>query len=231
MDLKLLVVDDAPDIVRVVVAAARMAWPSCRVITAASGSEALQLFSEDPPDLVVLDVSMPPPDGFSVCRQMRKMSKVPILMLTVRNATLDKIQAFDLGADDYMTKPFDALELQAHLRALMRRAKGYPPDDGPDVTLGDLSVNFANHEVRLRGEILSLTSNEYHLLEELVNHAGQVLPHEYLLKQIWGPEYADAVHYLKVLVGRLRRKLGDDTERPRYIHTEWGLGYRFITPN
>ncbi len=231
MDLKLLVVDDAPDIVRVVVAAARMAWPSCRVITAASGSEALQLFSEDPPDLVVLDVSMPPPDGFSVCRQMRKMSKVPILMLTVRNATLDKIQAFDLGADDYMTKPFDALELQAHLRALMLRAKGYPPDDGPDVTLGDLSVNFANHEVRLRGEILSLTSNEYHLLEELVNHAGQVLPHEYLLKQIWGPEYADAVHYLKVLVGRLRRKLGDDTERPRYIHTEWGLGYRFITPN
>ena len=227
MTLKLLIAEDAPDVAEVITFAASMAWPDCEVTIASGGQEALREFEEKRPDLVVLDVSMPPPDGFEVCRRIRKCSQVPILMLTVRDATLDKVRALDLGADDYLTKPFDHVELLARLRALLRRASNTPLLPDPDINVGDLSLNSATHEVRVRGEVVRLTSTEYRLLELLVRHAGTVLPHRYLLEQVWGPEYLGAEHYLKVFVGRLHRKL-DDPEQPRYIQSEWGVGYRFV---
>ena len=205
-----------------------MAWPDCEVTVASSGREALGRFEEEQPDLVILDVSMPPPDGFEVCRLIRESSQVPILMLTVRDTTLDKVRALDLGADDYLTKPFDHLELLARLRALLRRSSGPSVLPGPDFDLGDLSLDSDTHEVRVRGEVVRLTSTEYRLLAVLVRHAGTVLPHRYLLEQVWGPEYVGADHYLKVFVGRLHRKLDKDPAQPRYIRSEWGVGYRFV---
>jgi DNA-binding response OmpR family regulator len=226
--LKLLIADDVRDVAEVVTFGARMAWPDCEVTVASSGREALGRFEEEQPDLVILDVSMPPPDGFEVCRLIRESSQVPILMLTVRDTTLDKVRALDIGADDYLTKPFDHLELLARLRALLRRSSAPSVLPGPDFDLGDLSLDSDTHEVRVRGEVVRLTSTEYRLLEVLVRHAGTVLPHRYLLEQVWGPEYVGADHYLKVFVGRLHRKLDKDPAQPRYIRSEWGVGYRFV---
>ncbi|MCC6180149.1 MAG: response regulator transcription factor [Chloroflexi bacterium] len=228
MTLRILVAEDAADVAEIVAFGARMTWPGCQVTVASSGAEALTIFREQGADLVVLDVELPPPNGFEVCRRIRETSRVPILMLTVRDATIDKVRAFDLGADDYLTKPFDHLELLARLRALVRRASATTAETRADVTVGDLAVNFTTHEVRIGGEVVALTSTEYRLLETLVRHAGTTVPHHLLLEQVWGPEYVGDAQYLKVFVRRLRQKLGDDAEQPRYIQTQWGVGYRFV---
>jgi two-component system, OmpR family, KDP operon response regulator KdpE len=228
MSFKLLIAEDARDVAEVVAFGARMAWPGCQVTIAADGAEALQVFTEDPPDLVVLDVEMPKVNGFEVCQRMRVTSQVPILMLTVRDSTLDKVRALDLGADDYLTKPFDHLELLARLRALVRRSRFAEIVPGPALTVGELHLDFTTHEVRVRDEVVHLTSTEYRLLEELVRNAGIVLTHRVLLDRVWGPEYGGDTQYLKVFVRRLRQKLGDDAAHPRYIQTEWGIGYRFV---
>ena len=226
MTLKVLIADDARDVAEAVAFGARMTWPGCKVTVSASGAEALRHFAEEGADLVVLDVMMPPPDGLAVCRRIRESSPVPIMMLTVRDSTVDKVRALDLGADDYLAKPFDPLELFARLRALVRRASRQVEGEGANFALGDLSLDFATQEVRLRGTVVRLTPIEYRLLEELVRHAGTVLPHAVLLERVWGAAYVHDVSYVKVFVRRLRRKLGDDAEHPRYIQTEWGIGYR-----
>ena len=228
MTMKLLIAEDARDVAEVVAFGARMTWPDCQVTIAPDGRAALDHFAADGADLVVLDVAMPPPDGFEVCRRIREGSQVPILMLTARDATLDKIRALDLGADDYLTKPFDHLELLARLRALVRRAGRADPGVVPELSVDGFSLDFATHEVRVGSAPIRLTSTEYRLLEVLVRHAGTVLPHQYLLERVWGPTYVNDTHYLKVFVRRLRQKLGDDPEQPRYIQTEWGTGYRFV---
>ncbi len=226
---KILIAEDDEQVVEIVAFSARMNWPDCQVIVARDGQEALTLFKEEEPDIVLLDVSMPPPNGFEVCQRIRQSSEVPILMLTAREATVDKVRALDLGADDYLTKPFDHLELLARLRALLRRAtKSATADAGANFALDDLTLNFATHEVRMKGEIIRLTATEYRLLEELVRHAGTALPHQLLLERVWGPEYVNDIHYIKVFIRRLRQKLHDDAEQPRYIQTVWGIGYRFV---
>lgn len=230
MTMKVLIADDAPDIAKMVAFGARMTWPGCRVTVAGDGAEALRHFAEDGADLVVLDVSMPPPDGCEVCRRIRETSQVPILMLTVREDIIDKVRAFDAGADDYLTKPYDQLELVARLRALARRANTPHSIPDPSFVAGDFSLDFATHEVRVRGAVVRLTSTEYRLLEVLARHAGTALPHQFLLRQVWGPEYVGDAHSLKGIVRRLRQKLGDDADAPRYIQTEWGIGYRFVAP-
>ena len=238
MTLTILVADDDDAIARMVAYGVRMIWPDCRVTLAADGAEALRCFSRERPDLVVLDVEMPGSDGFAVCRRIRAVSQAPILMLTVRASTSDKVRALDLGADDYLTKPFDHFELLARLRALVRRSAGTrqgtceeapPPLAAAPLTVGALSLDGVTHEVRVRGgDTVRLTTTEYRLLEELARHAGRSLPYRYLLERVWGPQYGDEVHYLRVFVRRLRRKLGDDPARPCYIQTEWGSGYRLV---
>jgi two-component system KDP operon response regulator KdpE len=236
--LTILVADDDDAIARMVAYGVRMMWPDCRVILASDGADALRLFTRERPDLVVLDVEMPGPDGFAVCRRIRAVSQAPIMMLTVRASTSDKVRALDLGADDYLTKPFDHFELLARLRALARRGAvmgggasegATSPPDAASFTVGNLSLNGVTHEVRVRGgDTVRLTTTEYRLLEELARHAGRPLPYRYLLERVWGPRYVDDVHYLRVYVRRLRRKLGDDAAQPCYIQTEWGAGYRLV---
>ncbi len=234
-----LVADDERDIADLVGFGAQINWSDCRVVVARDGAEALALFERERPDLVVLDIMMPPPDGFEVCRRIRETSQVPILMLTARDSTSDKIRALDMGADDYLTKPFENLELLARLNALTRRARLQPDAVGAqevvqsqpresDLVFGELEINPANREVHLQGEFVPLTSTEYRLLEELARNAGRVLTHQALLERVWGPEYVGEDHYLKVFVRRLRRKLADDADHPRFIQTEWGIGYRFV---
>ncbi|CAA9470536.1 MAG: Two-component transcriptional response regulator, winged helix family [uncultured Rubrobacteraceae bacterium] len=228
MTVRLLIADDARDVAEVVGFGARMIWPDCEVTVASGGEEALRKFAEVCPDLVVLDVTMPPPDGFEVCRRIRHGgSRVPILMLSVRDATPDKVRALDLGADDYLTKPFEHPELLARLRALLRRAKAGPALPGPDLVVGDLALDSATREARFRGEAVRLTPTEFRLLEALMSHPGTTLSHRYLLHRTWGPAYGEAEHYLKVFVGRLRKKL-DRPGLPRYIQSERGIGYRFV---
>jgi two-component system, OmpR family, KDP operon response regulator KdpE len=228
MTLKLLIAEDAPDVAEVVAFGARMQWPGCQITVAEDGETAIQHFEAEGADLVILDVSMPSPDGFAVCQRIRETSQVPILMLTVRDTTLDKVRALDLGADDYLTKPFDHIELLARMRALVRRAHGGSDHNRPDMVAGEFSLNFTTREVRVGEKVVALTSTEYRLLEELARHAGSTLPHRLLLERVWGPEYVNDSHYLKVFVRRLRQKLGDDAEHPRYIQTDWGIGYRFV---
>jgi DNA-binding response OmpR family regulator len=237
MATNVLIAEDERAVADVVAFGARMIWPECRVDVAANGEEALSLFKKQEPDLVVLDITMPPPDGFEVCREIRRVSTVPILMLTGRSSTLDKVHALDLGADDYLVKPFDHLELLARLRALDRRANvtARPGQIGaedhistPDLIIGEIALDTRTHQVLVRGEPVQFTSTEYRLLEELMRHAGSVMTHNLLIERVWGPEYVGGDHYLKVFVRRLRQKLGDDARHPRYIQNEWGVGYRFI---
>lgn len=234
MPLNLLIADDARDVAEIVAFGARMVWPDCVTHLAENGHGTLACFAREPIDLVVLDVAMPPPDGFEVCRRIRKVSQVPILMLTVHDAVVDKVHALDLGADDYLTKPFDHLELLARLKALVRRASNQAAPGSrvqePFVS-GGFVLNYATHEVQVDRVPIVLTRTEYRLLEALVRKAGQMLSHRVLLETVWGPEYINDTHYLKVFVQRLRRKLGDDPQHPRFIHTEWGNGYSFAAPS
>jgi two-component system, OmpR family, KDP operon response regulator KdpE len=232
MPVKLLVCEDDRGVAELVTVAASMAWPNCEVVVATNGEEAIGLFKQTSPDLVVLDIEIPPPNGFEVCKRVRALSKAPVIMISAHDAISDKVKAFNLGADDYLGKPFDPLELVMRMRALVRRASDIPADGSQasreDVVIGDFSLNMLTHEVRVNGQLVRLTSTEYRLLEEMVRHVGIVLPHDMLLRRVWGHEYAGEERYLKVFVRRLRRKLGDNTRQPRYIQTEWGVGYRFV---
>lgn len=228
MSLKVLIADDAAEVAEVIAFGARMTWPGSEVTTVSSGQAALDAFAAAAADLVVLDTAISPPGGFDVCRHIRDTSNVPILMLSVQDATIDKVRAFDHGADDYLTKPFDDMELLARLRALVRRA-GLPTSAaGSAFATDDLTIDYTMREVRLRGEVVRFTSTEFRLLEALARNAGTTLPHRVLLERVWGDEWIADSSYLKVYVRRLRQKLGDDAAQPRYILTERGLGYRFL---
>jgi DNA-binding response OmpR family regulator len=228
--MRLLIADDDADLARLIGYSARILWPDSAIATAPDGATALQFFTAERPDLVILDVMMPPPDGFEVCRQLRQAAPtLPILMLTARDTVMDEVRALDLGADDYLTKPFDHLKLLAHLRALARRAGHLAPaGDAADLTLGELTLDFTTHEAWIRNERLELTPTEYMLLEVLGRNVGQFVPHRTLLERVWGRDYAYDAHYLKVFINRLRQKLGDNAAYPRYIETKRGVGYRLI---
>lgn len=229
MTPKLLIAEDAADVAEVIAYSARMAWPEAEVIVARSGSDALQAITGETFDIAVLDVSMPPPDGFEVCRRIREQApETRILMLTVRGATLDKVRAFDLGADDYLTKPFDPLELQARMRALVRRTPILEEDEPVSLTSAELSIDLGAHEVRLGDDAVSLTPTEFRLLVELARHPGITLSHDALRERVWGEERFADPSDLKVFIRRLRQKLGDDPEAPRFIETVRGFGYRFV---
>jgi DNA-binding response OmpR family regulator len=228
--MKVLVVDDAAEVIEAVTVSFTLQWRETEVIGADNGEAALDLVEQEHPDIVLLDIAMPGMNGFEVLREIRAFSDVPVIMLTAKDDVLDKVKGLERGADDYVTKPFDHLELLARVKALLRRLDmPQPTSRAPSFHSGDLTVDFAAREVRLRGETVPLTATEYKLLYHLVRNAGHVLRHETLLAKVWGREYVDELDYLRVYIRRLRRKLEPDPERPQHILTERGLGYRFRT--
>jgi two-component system KDP operon response regulator KdpE len=229
--MRILVVDDEPDVVESVRLGFTLQWREVEVLGAATGEAALDIVERQAPDIVLLDVGLPDKDGFAVLRELRAFSDVPVVMLTARDDAMDKVKGLELGADDYVTKPFNHLELMARVKAVLRRLDmPAPASRAPSFRSGDLEVDFAKQEVRLYGERVELTPTEYKLLYHLVRNAGHVLQHGTLLAKVWGREYVDEVDYIRVYIRRLREKLGDDPEHPRYIQTERRLGYRFLAP-
>jgi two-component system, OmpR family, KDP operon response regulator KdpE len=199
------------------------------VLEANNGLEALAVWEREVLHLLILDIMMPRMDGLEVCRRVRERSAVPVIVLTALDAERDKVTALDLGADDYLTKPFGVEELLARVRAVLRRTQWevLPSVEGIK-RFGDLEIDLAGHIVRLRGEEVRLTPTEFALLEQLVINAGKVLTHRMLLQKIWGPEYSGEAEYLRVYINRLRHKLEPDPANPRYLLTEQGVGYRFV---
>ncbi|HLE30521.1 MAG TPA: response regulator transcription factor [Anaerolineales bacterium] len=198
------------------------------VHTAANGLEALALFNTHPLNLIILDVMMPTMDGLETTRRIRQSSLVPIIILTALGEEKDKVAALDLGADDYLTKPFGVEELMARVRAVLRRAKPQPlSTSAKTLQAGDLLLDPAAHVVTRRGEPLKFTPTEFDLLYHLMLNAGKVVTHRELLQRVWGAEYGDEAEYLRVYIRRLRQKVEADPLNPRHILTEHGVGYRF----
>lgn len=195
---------------------------------ARTGEQGIELAGQALPDLVILDLGLPDIDGQEVIRRLREWSSLPIIVLSVRAEEREKVQALDAGADDYMTKPFGIAELMARLRALLRSRRPQSDSETAVVRSGDLVADFAKRRVTLRGEAVHLSPKEYALLRLLATHPGQVLTHQQILGEIWGASHDRDTHYLRVLVGNLRQKLGDEPTRPRFILTEQGVGYRFV---
>ncbi len=198
------------------------------VVEAGNGLEAMAQWEREQPDLLILDVMMPRMDGLEVCKRVREQSTVPIIVLTALDAESDKVAALDLGADDYLTKPFGVEELLARVRAVLRRAQweAIPPASGIK-QYGELEIDLSRHIVRQSGAEVRLTPTEFSLLEQLVTNAGKVLTHRMLLQRVWGPEYGGESEYLRVYINRLRQKLEPNPAKPQLLITEPGVGYRF----
>jgi two-component system, OmpR family, KDP operon response regulator KdpE len=222
----ILIVDDEPQIRRVL--RTTLTSQGHSVIEARSGDEALDQIRAEHVDLILLDVNLPGRSGLETCREIRTTTDIPIIMLTVRNAERDKVQALDAGADDYVVKPFGSEELLARIRAALRRSA--PMESVPSFQSGDLSIDFNKRLVALRGQPVRLTPKEFELLRFLVVNQGKALPHRRLLQAVWGPDYGEETEYLRVFVNQLRKKIEPDPHNPRYIHTEPWVGYRFEPP-
>jgi two-component system KDP operon response regulator KdpE len=226
---RILVVDDEPRLVRLV--RANLERLGYRVTTASSGKQAIEAVEADDPDLVVLDIMMPAMDGYEATRRIREFSQVPIVMLTAKAEQSDKLKGFDVGVDDYITKPFSPEELVARIRAVLKRSQAQPdPKTRATVTAGDLVIDFARRRVTARGEEVRLSPTEYRLLSALANNVDRVMVHEELLQQVWGPEYRDETEYLWVYIRYLRQKLEADPAHPRLIVSEPGVGYMLRRP-
>jgi two-component system KDP operon response regulator KdpE len=227
MKKRILIVDDEVSILKFL--RSNLEDKSYAVISASNGEEALNTIERELPDLIVLDVMMPKMDGFEVCRRLREWSQIPIIMLSARGDEKDKVKCLDLGADDYIVKPFGASELMARVSAVLRRTK--TADISPvrsSIASGDLAINFAKRQITRADAEVKLTPTEYALLQELAVNSGKVLTHTHLLNKVWGPEYRDEREYLHVFVRRLRSKLEPDPDNPTYILTISGVGYQFI---
>lgn len=223
---KILVVDDAEQVRRVLRTA--LAAAGYTVFEAPNGEEGLNTLRATPPDIVLLDVNMPGMNGLETCREIRRTSDVPIVMLTVRNAERDKVMALDAGADDYVVKPFGMQELLARIRAALRRRM--PPGKLTPFKSKELAIDFESRQVMAGGKDVHLTPKEFELLRQLVANAGKPLTHRRLLQAVWGPDYGDEPEYLRVMVNQLRKKIEPDPSRPRFILTEPWVGYRFRLP-
>jgi two-component system KDP operon response regulator KdpE len=230
--MKVVVVDDSPEIIEVVTLCFQLRWGSAEVFPAGNGNQGLELVEKENPDLVILDIGLPDMDGFEVLREIRRFSHVPVVMLTVKSEDTDIAKGLELGADDYVTKPFSHIELLARVQAVMRRARGAPtPAEEQPYTSGKLHVDFARNEVTVDDKPVKLTSTEYKLLYHLIKNEGRLLSHENLLTQASGEAYRDARDLLRVHIQHLRQKLGDNVESPSIIVTEHGMGYKFIGPS
>ncbi len=226
---KVLIVDDEPQIRRTL--RATLVPHGYTVADARSGEEALEVLRQEKPDLVLLDLNMPGMGGLEACRTIREQSDVAIIVLTVRDAEKDKVQALDAGADDYMTKPFGAPELLARIRAALRRLPVSPDTLPQALELEDLRIDFAARRVIARGQQARLTPKEFDLLRYLASNANQAIPHRKLLQAVWGPDYGDEVEYLRVFINHLRKKIERNPGKPKYLLTEPWVGYRFVIPS
>jgi two-component system KDP operon response regulator KdpE len=222
-DATILVVDDEPQIRRVM--RSTLSAHGYVITEAKTGEEALELLRKERPDLVLLDVNMPGMGGIETCREIRRSSDAPIIMLTVRNAERDKVQALDAGADDYVVKPFGIEELLARIRAALRRYS--PGDTVPPFVSKDMTIDFEGRQVTVRGHTVHLTPKEYDVLKYLVANQGKPLTHRRLLQSVWGPDYGEETENLRVVINQLRKKIETDPTRPKYIVTEPWIGYRF----
>lgn len=226
MNINVLVVDDEKslrDFVR-----RNLEVRGYRVQIASNGIEALAVFENETIHLVILDIMMPHMDGLEATRRIREVSHVPIIILTAMGEETDKVRAFDLGADDYLTKPFGVGELLGRVKAVLRRADWSESVSGEErIVRGEIEVDVERHQVRVQGDVVELTPTEFNLLVYFMKNAGKTLHHRAILHNVWGGEYSDEAEYLRVYVGKLRQKIEADPSKPRYLHTEHGIGYRF----
>lgn len=225
--MKFLVIDDEPQIRRAL--RVGLEQNNYQVFLAANGEEGLDMAASRLPDLIILDLAMPGKNGFDVCKELREWTKTPIIVLSVRDREEDKIKALDLGADDYLTKPFGIGELLARARAVLRRQAPDEEQEQSTFTCANLKVDFAHRRVYISNEEVHLTPKEYDLLRYMTTNADRVLTHRQLLSKVWGPEYENDSHTLRVHIANLRNKIEEHPERPFYIHTETRVGYRFRT--
>jgi len=230
MSDKILVVEDAPRVMRLVSEVLRAV--GYQVVTAGTGDTALRMAALEQPDLILLDILLPQGmDGLEVCRRLREFSDVPVIMLTAKARDQDVLAGFDAGADDYLTKPFNAKELVARVKAVLRRSQKQGQAAPVHASCGDLKINFARRTVSVRGTSVSLTRTEYALLRELALNANRVMLHEDLLTAVWGEEYRSDIDYLRAYVRYLRKKLEPDPSAPQYIVTSPGVGYMLACPD
>ena len=225
---RILVADDDPQIRRVM--RSTLTAHHYEINDAKTGEEALSLLRKEKFDLVLLDINMPGMSGLDACREIRRFSEIPIIMLTIRNTEQDKIECLDAGADDFVVKPFSMPELLARIRAVFRRAL-VAPDSGPQrLTFGSATIDFQSREVTSRGKNVRLTPKEFDLLRYLALHPNKAISHRELLQSVWGPDYGDQVEYLRVFINQLRKKLEVNPTKPVHILTEPWVGYRFLPP-
>ena len=226
---RILVVDDDPRLIRLVREVLTAAGYG--VVSRAAGDQAVQAAAVEQPDLILLDIVMKDFDGYQVCRRVREFSNVPIIMLTARISETDLLAAFEAGADDYITKPFSSKELLARVRAVLKRSRpGATPTGEAYVVCGDVTIDLARHRVTAAEHLVYLTATEYSLLVQLASHRDQVLLHEQLLTEVWGPQYRADVDYLRSYIHHLRKKLECDPSNPTLIVTVQGVGYMLASP-
>jgi two-component system KDP operon response regulator KdpE len=224
---KILAVDDEQRMVRFI--QLNLEQDGFQVLTAYNGKDALEQVRTQLPDLILLDIMMPDINGFEVLKKIREVNTVPVIMLTAKGEEDDRIQGLELGADDYITKPFSPRELVSRIRAVLRRTKSFQEDQVDLIEVDErLTIDFSRREVWVDGEKVDLRPTEYRLLYHLVQNAGWVNTHEQLLSKVWGFEYQDEPHYVRLYVNYLRKKLEEDPANPKYILTERGVGYRFV---
>jgi DNA-binding response OmpR family regulator len=226
--MRILAVDDEPEVIEIVKLCFNLRWPEAEVIAAGTGQEALTAIEGQAPDLVLLDIMLPDIDGFQVCEEVRRFSDVPIIMLTARDAEVERVRGLEMGADDYITKPFSHLELLARSRAVLRRYQNQPPAEGETFQSGNFQMDYATRRVTVEDKQVRLTPIEYGLLYHLTRNAGRVLPHRTLLAKVWGREYTSELEYLKVYIRRLRNKLCEEMSATISIESERGVGYRLV---
>lgn len=224
-ETSILIIEDEPEIRKFLKAA--LTSHDYKPSFAETAKDGIKLVTSHPPEIIILDLGLPDMDGLEVIKTVREWSSVPIIVLSARGQEEDKVNALELGADDYLTKPFGVPELLARLKVALRHARQSPATASALFEVGDVSVDLEKRVVKVKGEEVHLTPTEYKLLAVLVKHAGKVITQQQLLKEVWGKHSTENSHYLRVYAQHLRNKLGDDPMRPRYIVTEAGVGYRF----
>ncbi len=228
MSYKILVVDDESSILNII--AFNLKKEGYSVVTAQDGEEAIEMFKAEKPDLILLDIMMPKIDGYGVCKRIRDVSEVPIIMLTARADEVDKVLGLEIGADDYVTKPFSNRELMARVKANLRRKikESSSSQSGNMKNFGELSIDFDRYEVLKRNEPINLTIKEFELLKFLALNENQIFTREAILSEVWGYEYFGDLRAVDVTIRRLREKIEDDSSKPKYINTKRGIGYYFM---